>query len=45
MIVSYRQACSDAAAYEMANPNAGVIILVTGSFQTVAAVRELSIKR
>jgi dihydrofolate synthase/folylpolyglutamate synthase len=45
MTVSYKQACSDAAAYEMANPNAGVIILVTGSFQTVAAVRELSIKR
>jgi dihydrofolate synthase/folylpolyglutamate synthase len=45
MTVSYRQACSDAAAYELANPNNGAIVLVTGSFQTVAAVRELSVKR
>ena len=45
MAASYGQACSDAAAYEMANPNNGAIVLVTGSFQSVTAIRDLSIKR
>ncbi|MDG2421538.1 MAG: Mur ligase family protein [Gammaproteobacteria bacterium] len=45
MAASYVQACSDAAAYEVANPDNGAIVLVTGSFQSVAAVRDLSIKR
>ena len=41
---SYNQACTDAEIYSAENPGQETLVVVTGSFHTVSALRELSVK-
>ena len=41
---SYNQACTEAEIYGAANPGQETLVVVTGSFHTVSALRELSVK-